>query len=364
MKRNIIVTFLLIILLSTPQIFAVTRNLIYLIPSGMGFSHITLMKYTSLGLPNIFLIENFGFVTTNSANSYITDQAAAGTALSTGFKTLNGFMGLDSLGNPVNNLLESAVVRGKSIGLITESSLLKPLIVSFYAHSKDLTDKLSLLTQLLEIRPDVLFGELDNKTFEIIAPKLSKDVTLIRSKSELLGIEPWKIKRLFGIFPEKAVGDHTFLPDILDKSLEILERNSEGFILIIELGGIETSSLKNDTLALLNELKQFDVVVKKALDFCRNNRDTLLVIVSPYEAGLPYITEKFDLEKTLDSDDNQSGIAGISWVNNRILANVTFVFAYGPSANKFKGFHDISHIPLLISETMKLDLPSNFEVIK
>jgi len=363
MKRNVII-FLLTLLLAF-RLFGVTRNLIYLIPSGMGFSHITLMKYAFLRLPSLFLIDNFGFVTTHSANSYVTDQAAAGTALATGFKTINGFMGLDSLGKPVNNLFESAIVYGKSIGLLTESNLLKPLIVSFYAHAKNLTDKSTILTQLLENNPDVVFGKLDSNTLNIIESKLGRDVTLIKSKAELLGIEPWRIRKLFGIFSEKpANNNQIFLSDIMDKSLEILKRNPEGFVLIIEFGGIETSSLKNDTSTLLKELEQFDAIVKKALDFCQNNSDTLLVIVSPYEVGSPYITEKFDLSEISNFDNNQEEITGIYWTNNKIMANVTFVLAYGPGADRFKGFHNISHIPLLISDIMRLNLPSSFEVIK
>lgn|GEM_PF-7135199 len=356
MKKSILIIPLLITI--AINILGITRNLIYLIPSGMGFSHLTLMKYVSLKLPSLFMFENVGFVETNSANSYLTDQAAAGTALATGFKTLNGFMGLDSLGHPVNNILESALIQGKSIGLVTDSGLLDPLIASFYAHTKSLSDPQNTFLKFLEKGPDVVLGKIDDEVFQGIKPKLSPDFTLIRSEDELLRMEPWRIKKLLGLYPQNG---SVAISEMIDKSFEVLKRNSEGFVLVVVYKEIEESSFKNDISSLLNAFKELNSIVKKTLAFCEANEDTLLVIVSPYEVGAPCITSPFDLKNIIE-DENEN-LQGINWVNDSIIPNMTFILSYGPGSEKFRGFHRLSNIPLLIADTMKMNLPSAFEII-
>lgn len=46
--------------------------------------------------------------TTYSADTLITDSAAAGTALATGYKTNNGYIAKDTKGNDLKTLLEMA----------------------------------------------------------------------------------------------------------------------------------------------------------------------------------------------------------------------------------------------------------------
>jgi alkaline phosphatase len=351
---------LLVILFSIPLIFfGTTKNLVYLIPGGMGFSHLSLLKYTSLKLPAVFTFDDVGFVINNSANSYLIDEAAAGTALATGFKTMNGFIGLDSLGRPVNNIFDASLIQGKAIGLITDSNLLEPLTMSFYAHTKNPGDFQNAFFSFLEKNPDVVFGKMDEKIAQNLRTKLSPDFTIIKSKDELLSIEPWRIKKLLGFY---SIDDTATISEILEKSLEILSRNPEGFVLIVVLKGIEKASIKNDSKSLIESLKEFDSVTKKLLDFCKSEGDTLFVVVSPYEIGIPYLDNSFDLANILSTGD-ATEIKGINWANKSITSNTTFVFAYGPGSDKFRGFHRLSNIALLIADTLKLELPGSFEII-
>ena len=64
------------------------KNIILFIGDGMGLSQISALK-TVTGTPNLARFKSMGLITTHSANDYVTDSAAGGTALATGFKTNN-----------------------------------------------------------------------------------------------------------------------------------------------------------------------------------------------------------------------------------------------------------------------------------
>lgn len=64
-----------------------------------------------------------GLQKTFSSDEYITDSAAAGTALATSNKTNNGVIGMDTLGIRVTSILEIAEEHGLSTGLVSTSSI-------------------------------------------------------------------------------------------------------------------------------------------------------------------------------------------------------------------------------------------------
>ncbi len=93
------------------------KNIIFLIGDGMGASQIFSGLTANHG--HLFL-ENckyMGFSKTQSADNYITDSAAGGTALSTGVKTYNGAIGVDINKKPVKTILEEAEEKGLATGL-------------------------------------------------------------------------------------------------------------------------------------------------------------------------------------------------------------------------------------------------------
>ena len=68
------------------------KNIILCIGDGMGLGHVTLARLAVLGAEGKLYMERMpvaGFVRTHSASSLVTDSAASGTAMATGFKTNN-----------------------------------------------------------------------------------------------------------------------------------------------------------------------------------------------------------------------------------------------------------------------------------
>lgn len=85
-----------------------------MIGDGMGLPAVYAAMSVSDHPLNIERCNIVGLQKTFSSDKYITDSAAAGTALATGNKTKNGVIGIDSQGNRVKSILEIAEEHGLS----------------------------------------------------------------------------------------------------------------------------------------------------------------------------------------------------------------------------------------------------------
>ena len=77
-----------------------------------------------------------GVTTTSSADSFITDSAASGTAIACGEKTNNGRIGMDAEGTRrLESSAEVAKAAGKKVGMVTSVTINHATPASFYAHN-------------------------------------------------------------------------------------------------------------------------------------------------------------------------------------------------------------------------------------
>ena len=74
------------------------KNVIYLIGDGMGFNHLEKTKAENQVSLAMDTIKIKGDSMTRSFTNAVTDSAAGGTALATGYKTYNKFIGRDKDG--------------------------------------------------------------------------------------------------------------------------------------------------------------------------------------------------------------------------------------------------------------------------
>ena len=147
------------------------KSVIVLIPDGLGPVHATLarevarVKYnvTDLHYKLAFDAHITGTLQTKSANRLVTDSAAAGTALATGFNTNNGFIGINADETAVATVLEGARALGYNTGLVTTTRITHATPASFAAHVRDRDNEASIAQQYLGEGPlgrqvDLLWG--------------------------------------------------------------------------------------------------------------------------------------------------------------------------------------------------------------
>ena len=89
------------------------KNVIYLIGDGMGFGAVSSLLLAEDGDTGFEMNPVIGLNETQSANNYVTDSPAGGTALATGTRTKNGYLGVDPDGKQLTSILRKARAMGK-----------------------------------------------------------------------------------------------------------------------------------------------------------------------------------------------------------------------------------------------------------
>ncbi|HIQ39330.1 MAG TPA: alkaline phosphatase [Methanothermococcus okinawensis] len=268
------------------------KNIIVLIGDGMGFSQveITRLCYGHLNMEDMSYL---GYELTDSLSGPVTDSAAAGTAIATGFKTYNGMISTIKIGDKVVNvttLLELAKYSGKATGLVTTTRITHATPAVFASHVEDRDMEKEIARQLIEKRVNVLFGggkrEFDNNTL-----KLAEDIgyKVIYTKEELEDIDG---KYVLGLFSDSHIPyvldrntDTVGLLDMTKKAIALLEKDPDGFFLMVEGGRIDHACHANDIASVVAETKEFDDVVGYCLDYARKNKNTLVIVLADHETG-------------------------------------------------------------------------------
>ena len=134
MKRILLIAFTTFATLAAVEAQEV-KNIIFLIGDGMGLASASMMQLENNYEPTIFdSADNIALQKTYSLDNRVTDSAASGTALATGFKTNNTMLGQLPDGTNPESLTELAADNGKATGLVVTTYLQHATPCAFYAH--------------------------------------------------------------------------------------------------------------------------------------------------------------------------------------------------------------------------------------
>lgn len=289
--------------------FTAPKNIIFIIGDGMGPNDITLAEEYAEGTYDFGLvlnqIKNHGLATTHSVDANITDSAASGTALSTGTKTNNGYIGKDSAGNDLETMAEIARASGKKIGIITDEDVAGATPCSFVVHNISRSNTKELTNDMVKFKPDVLMAKDYNSTFPRLegeTQKIFNDEYLIakdfRRYKDVLDTDPDCQKPFFGFLDGYSTVASYNLAQCAQVAFKRL-KNDNGFFLMIESSGTDKYGHSNDIDGKLASVVNLDRTVAASLLFMKNNPDTLLVITSDHETGGVKLPESED-EKLTD----------------------------------------------------------------
>ncbi len=296
MKRFLTVLFLVSLCFS---VFAL--NVIYLIGDGMAANQVLLASILEGKILNIMKLPYTGLTTTYSYDSWVTDSAPAGTALASGFKTLNRAIGVLPNGEAVPSMIELAAERGFKTGIVVTCRVTHATPASFYGHVTNRDDEFTLAEQLANSKVDIIMGSgyawflpsyaggrrTDGKN--LIEQMTARGYTYVTKKSELQSVKSGKLLALFAPSHLDAVpirsGEQPTLDEMVSKALEILSSSDEPFILMVEGSQIDWACHANDVFWMWKEMVEFDNAVKVAIDFAAKHGDTLVVVTGDHETG-------------------------------------------------------------------------------
>lgn len=275
--------------------FETPKNVILIISDGMGPNDVTLAEKHATGVYDfglvLNLIENHGFATTHSASDKITDSAASATALSTGVKTNNEYIGKDPNGNDLKTMAETAREAGKKVGIITDEDISGATPTAFVVHNISRSNKNEMTNQMIKFKPDVLMGVDYNSVLVVLdaeAQKIFKEDCIVAKDftrfKETLDSDPDCQKSFIGFLNGFSTVASNNLAQCAEVAFKRL-KNDNGFFLMIESSGTDKYGHRNNMTGKLNSVVTLDRTVAAALKFMKNNPDTLLIITSDHETG-------------------------------------------------------------------------------
>ena len=235
------------------------NNFVVLIGDGMGFNHTKLFENPPVDLKksdgfsdkeDIFY--GYLFPAQGSAHtvslSGTTDSAAAGTALATGYKTYNRYIGMDSDGNPVKNLTELANELGKATAVLSTDSRSGATPSTFSAHAADRGDSNVIMESQGEIEKAGTIISCDYNVFE--TRKVEKQI------------------------------EGTVL-----ETLAQLEQDEDGFFMMYEEAHIDKYSSANNLNQTFMTVARFNQVIGIVMEHAFYNPDTFVLITADHETG-------------------------------------------------------------------------------
>lgn len=304
------------------------KNIIILFADGaapvqwdFGRQSSTVLRKQSFATTDVvFRQGSLGLLATHPHGAYVTDSAAAASAMSTGHKVANGAVSITPDGKPQRTVMQAARAAGKRIGLVTTATVYDATPAAFAVSARSRRDYQTLVDALLALEPDVLLGGgadfflpkgqpggKRNDGRDVVAAFRARGHTVVTNTAELKAMNA---TRVLGLFAEEDMDfeidrDAAKEPSTAEMAAAALKALSQsspnGFVLLVENENIDTSAHGNDAAALMRALWAFDDAVKVALEFQRANPDTLLIVTGDHETGgfSPTYAQK-DLS-TLDS---------------------------------------------------------------
>jgi alkaline phosphatase len=252
----------------------------------------------------VFREGTLGLLSTQPHGAYVTDSAAAASAMSTGHKVVNGAVSIAPDGKPVRTAMQAARAAGKRIGLVTTATVYDATPAAFSINAKSRRDSQALVDLLLALEPDVMMGggadyflpagtpggkRKDGK--DIVAAFRAKGHQVVRNTAELKAASGTK---LLGLFSDEDMDfevdrDPAKEPTTAEMAAAALKAISQqspnGFVLLVENENVDTAAHANDAASLMRALWAFDDAVKVALEFQRRNPGTLVLVTGDHETG-------------------------------------------------------------------------------
>lgn len=222
-------------------------SVIFMIGDGMGDVHITLGEKKC---DFTFVAKQFPYKGTSVTRSQTvidgkgtyTDSAASGTAMSTGFKTYNGYIGLDKNGNSVPNVRELAALVGAKTAVLTTDKITGATPSAYLCHnasrenSKELENEINALIK--DGKVDYCKGDVD-----------------------------------FELTLETKI------------ALSTISKDKSRFFIMIEEGWIDKQAHNNNVQGTANTVDRFNDSIEYATQFALMHPKTALIVTADHETG-------------------------------------------------------------------------------
>lgn len=304
-RRNLLTTILFTTgcLVASLTTSASQPNIIYIVGDGMGAPYISAYRYfMHNGKPLPVRSTQFDQWMVGSAqtyphdDTYVTDSAAAATALAAGLKTYNGAIGVNKQQQSLETVLERAKALNYQTAMVVTSAVTHATPASFAAHVASRHDAERIADQYLDqkingkLKVDLLLGG-GKKYFEradrnLLAEFKDAGYSYIDELSAL-----GELTRLpaLGLFADDGLSyaldskEPLRLAKMTEQALKLLAE--QPFFMLIEASQIDWCGHANDIACAMAEMHDLHQTLEILNRFISQHSNTLLVMTADHNTG-------------------------------------------------------------------------------
>lgn len=223
------------------------NSVIFMIGDGMGSTHIEMTEYST---KKPFLAKGFPSVGASITRSLsvinkeasATDSAASGTAMATGYKTINGYIGLGAQSELLKNVRELAHESGAKTAIVTTDLITGATPSSYMCHNISRENDEELLAEINALVGD---GKID--------------------------------------YCQGDVGDE--LSSHTKKALDTVSKDGSKFFVMIEEGIIDKASHSKEHKGVIDAVTRFNDAIAYATQYTLCHPDVALIVTADHETG-------------------------------------------------------------------------------
>ena len=290
----------------TKTIATTPKNIIMVVADGMGPAYTTAYRnyVDDPSTPEIETVVFDDILVGNAStypakvSGYVTDSAAAATALATGVKSYNGAIGVDVDKKPVTSVMHYAKEKGLRTGLAVTSQIVHATPASYIAHNESRKNYNAIAEDFFDVRvngefvADVMLGGgttyFQREDRDLLAEFVDNGYQHVSAYDDLEGLPTGS--NVLGLFAPVA------LPAVLDDErknrLQYLTQNAikhlendKGFFLLVEASQVDWAGHANDIASAMAEMHDLAQTMDYLREYVANHPDTLVVLTADHSTG-------------------------------------------------------------------------------
>lgn len=305
------------------------KNVILFVGDGMSNAHRVAARILSKGIRqgryggNLAMddMTNMALISTAGTDSIITDSANSMAAYTTGHKSCTNALGVycarnrNTLAHPRVETITPLVKRklGLAVGVVTDAEIEDATPAGMVANTRRRSDYNEIVRMFFEAEPEVIMGggtpnflpksqqgSRREDEIDYIARFKEKGYTFVETATDMkTAAADAKTTKLLGLFNPRNIDgalDRRFLkmgtvkrypdqPDLVDMTkvaIDLLSKNQNGFVLMVEAARIDKYSHSLDWERAVYDTIMLDNAVKAAKEWAGTRNDTLIVVVADH----------------------------------------------------------------------------------
>ncbi|BFT29643.1 alkaline phosphatase [Alteromonas sp. D210916BOD_24] len=291
---------------SAPNQNTLPKNIIMVVADGMGPAYTTAYRnyVDDVSTPYIENVVFDDILVGNAStypaqvSGYVTDSAAAATALATGVKSYNGAIGVDVDKKPLQSVIYFAKSKGMRTGLAVTSQIVHATPASYIAHNESRKNYNEIAEDFFDVRvngalvADVMLGGgtsyFEREDRDILAQFIDAGYEYADSYNRLASLPAGS--NVLGLFAPVA------LPAVLDDTrknrLQYMTKhaikhleNDNGFFLLVEASQVDWAGHANDIASAMAEMHDLALTIEYLKDYVASHPDTLVVLTADHSTG-------------------------------------------------------------------------------